>query len=145
MKVEIKLSNEIKEPYAVIFTDKITDEIQKAIETLETQSSSLIILKNKDKIFIKSIEEIFMVQSANNQVIVYDENEKYASNKRLYELEKILGENFFRISKSTIINIKEIDNVIPLFKGVMHVKMKNGLESNISRKYLPKFKKYIGL
>ncbi|WP_225369683.1 hypothetical protein [Methanobrevibacter arboriphilus] len=45
MKVEIKLSNEIKEPYAVIFTDKITDEIQKAIETLETQSSSLIILK----------------------------------------------------------------------------------------------------
>ncbi len=36
-----------------------------------------------------------MVQSANNQVIVYDENEKYASNKRLYELEKILGENFF--------------------------------------------------
>lgn len=145
MKVEIKLSNEIKEPYAIIFTDKITDEIQKTIETLENQSSSLIILKNKHKIFIKSIEEIFMVQSANNQVIVYDKNEKYTSNKRLYELEKILGENFFRISKSTIINIKEIDNVIPLFKGIMHVKMKNGLESNISRKYLPTFKKHIGL
>lgn len=145
MKVELKISNEIKEPHAIIFTDKISDEIQKVVEILENQTNSLITLKNKDEIFVKNIEEIIMIQSENNKVTVYDNKKEYISNKRLYELEKILGENFFRISKSTIINMNEIDCVIPLFKGFMHIKMKNGLESKISRKYLPKFKKYIGL
>jgi len=145
LKVEIKLSNEIKEPYAIIFTDHISDEIRKAVEMLENQSNSLITLKKDNEFSVKSIKEVFMVQVEDNQVTVYDENEKYISNKRLYELEKILGKDFFRISKSTIINIKEIDCVNPLFKGIMYVKMKNGLETSISRKYLPNFKKNLGL
>lgn len=145
MKVEINLSNEIKKPYAIIFTDHISDEIRKAIEVLENQSNSLITLKKGNEFYVKSIKEVFLVRVEDNQIIVYDENEKYISNKRLYELEKILGNDFFRISKSTIINIKEVDCVNTLFRGIMHVKMKNGLETSISRKYLPNFKKNLGL
>lgn len=120
-------------------------KLKKAVEILENQSNSLITLKKGDEISIKSINEVVMVRVEDNQVIVYDKNENYISNKRLYELEKILGKDFFRISKSTIINIKEVDCVIPLFKGIMNVKMENGLETTISRKYLQDFKKNLGL
>ena len=76
---------------------------------------------------------------------IYDKNCKYRSSKRLYELEKILGNDFIRISKSTIINLKEIDSVEPCFNGIMYIKLKNGTIDYISRKYLPNLKKYLGL
>lgn len=145
LNVEIKISNNITDPYAVIYTDKISDEIQKAIETLENQSNSVIPLKNKNEIFLNPVEEIVMIQLKNNKIIAYDKNNNYTSNKRLYGLEKTLGKNFYRISKPTIINIKEIDKIVLLVKGTIHIKMKNGLEATISRKYLPKFKKHLRL
>ncbi len=125
MKVEIKLSKDIKEPHAIIFSDVLSDEIKNAVEVLENQSNSLISLKNGDKISVKSIRDLYMIHMEEGQVIVYDNDKKYTSNKRLYELEKILGKDFFRISKSTIINIKKIDSVNPLFRGIMNVKLKN--------------------
>ena len=38
MKVSIELSPEYRIPYAVIYVDKITDEIQKIMESISRQS-----------------------------------------------------------------------------------------------------------
>ena len=69
-------------------------KLKKAVEILENQSISLITLKKGDEISIKSIDEVFLARVENNQVIAYDKNENYISNKRLYELEKILDKIF---------------------------------------------------
>ena len=39
MKVNVELSSENKNPYAIIYTDKVTDEIQRIIEIFSTETN----------------------------------------------------------------------------------------------------------
>ena len=50
-----------------------------------------------------------------------------------------------RISKGTLANLSCIDHVEPTLGGLMLLVLKNGCKECISRKYLPAFKKYLGL
>lgn len=144
MKVELKISNEVKEPYAVIFSDSLTDEVTRAVMFLEN-TGKLITAEENGRILILQPEEIFMVRIENERTIIYCQKDKYLSSKRLYQLEEQLGKGFMKISKSTIINLSHIKCVEPSFKGMMNLVMKNGCKDYISRKYLPNFKKYLGI
>lgn len=144
MRVEIKISDEIKEPYAVIFSNAVTAEVQRAVDFLGN-SGALITATENERITVLQPEEIYMVSVENEQTIIYTKSKKYRSQKRLYQLEEMLGNGFMRISKSTIVNLKQIDCVELSFKGMMKLVLKNGCQDYISRKYLPEFKKYLGL
>lgn len=141
MKVELLISNEIKNPTALIKSDKLTDNIKKAIKILENEDKNLFIQVKKDgKMSFLDFEEIYLIKVEDKKVQVYSENQKYTTNKRLYELETLLNTSFIRISKSSIVNIRKIDYVAPSLKGIMFIQLKNGLKDNISRNYLANFK-----
>lgn len=144
VKVEIKLSADIKEPYAVIYANAVTEEVQRAAEAFEMKGS-VITAKENEKIVILDGAEIYMVRAENKEVFIYGRDKKYLSRKKLYELEYMLGENFMRISKTTIVNLKKIDSVEPAFNAMMYLVMKNGCKDYITRTYLMEFKKYLGI
>lgn len=144
MKVKLRISDEIQEPYAVIYSDSLTDEISRAVMFLEN-TGKLITAEENGRILILQPEEIFMVRIENERTIIYCQKDKYLSSKRLYQLEEQLGKAFMKISKSTIINLSHIKCVEPSFKGMMSLVMKNGCKDYISRKYLPDFKRYLGI
>lgn len=144
MKVKLRISDEIQEPYAVIFSDSLTDEVTRAVMFLEN-TGKLITAEENGRISILQPEEIFMVRIENERTIIYCQKDKYLSSKRLYQLEEQLGKGFMKISKSTVINLSHIKCVEPSFKGMMNLVMKNGCKDYISRKYLPNFKKYLGI
>ena len=146
MKVELFFSSGIKEPYAEIHTNELSDNIQRAINILEDESANSMIAakKGKDITFLK-FDEIFMFRVEDKQVKVYTENDSFLVKKALYQIEETLDSSFIRISKSTIINLDKIDRVAPSLKGMMFINLKNGLKDNISRKYLPDFKKALDL
>ena len=146
MKVDLFFSRDISEPYAEIHTNELTDNIQQAITLLEDDSKMdmLAVKKGKDITFL-DFDEIFMIRVEDKQVIVYTQDSKYLIKKALYQVEESLNQSFVRISKTTIINIKKIDRVAPSLKGMMFIMLKNGLKDNISRKYLPDFKKALDL
>ena len=144
MKVEIELLSDITEPYITIHTNSITDEIQKIISSLET-SSNIIIANDNEKMIILHPNEIYMVRIENSKVVIYCENNRYLSKKRLFEIGEQLGKEFMQISKSAFVNLKQIDCIEPFFNSMMNLKLKNGCSEYISRKYLPEFKKYLGL
>ena len=129
----------------VIHTDEITDEIQSLIKILKNESRHVLTLKDGDKFSVLSLNDIYIACVEEKDVVVYCKDKKYISKKRLYELEESLGNDFLRISKSTIINLNHVKNVVPSFKGVMYLNMKNGSSGIISRKYLPEFKRRLGL
>ena len=104
----------------------------------------LAVKKGKDITFL-DFDEIFMIRVEDKQVKVYTENNEYQVKKALYQVEESLNQNFVRISKTTIVNIKKIDRVAPSLKGMMFIMLKNGLKDNISRKYLPDFKRTLDL
>ncbi len=144
MRVEIKVSAEIKEPYAVIYTNAITGEVIKIRSILEIQEP-VVTVADGERIIVLTPEEIYMIRTENENVVVYNKDRSYISNKRLYEMEASLGNGFLRISKSTITNLRMIDYVEPTFNGMMMILLKNGCKDFISRKYLPQLKEYLGI
>ena len=145
MKVNIDISAEYKEPYAVIHTDKVTDEIRRIVDLLGSNETPVTALQNEEEIVVLKPQEIYMVRIEGGDTVIYGENQKYRSRKRLYELAEILGKQFMQISKTTLINLSYIDSIEPGFSGTMLMKMKNGNRDYVSRKYLPEFKRYLGL
>ena len=145
MKVNIDISAEYKEPYAVIHTDKVTDEIQRMIDVFSNSETPVTALQNEEDIVVLQPKEIYMVRVEDGDTIIYGARQKYRSRKRLYELAQQLGKQFMQISKTTLINLSYMDSIEPGFSGTLLLKLKNGDKDYVSRKYLPEFKKYLGL
>ena len=146
MKVNLFVSRDIEEPYADIHTNELTDNITKAMSILESDDSNEMLAgKRGSDIALLEFSEIFMFRVEDKQVNVYTENQEYIIKKPLYQVEETLTSDFVRISKTTIVNLKKIKRVAPSLKGMMFIELKNGLKDNISRKYLPEFKRALDL
>lgn len=146
MKVNLFVSRDIDEPYADIHTNELTDNVAKAISILESdESNDMIAVKKGLDIAFLEFGEIFMFRVEDKQVKVFTHDHEYMIKKPLYQIEEQLNNDFVRISKTTIINLRKIERVAPSLKGMMFIELKNGLKDNISRKYLPDFKKSLDL
>ena len=145
MKVSVEISPRYKEPYAVIYTDQVTDEIRRMMDVLGSDDTPITALQNESDLVILQPKEIYMVRVENGDTILYGEKKQFRSRKRLYELGQQLGKGFMQISKGTLVNLSYLDSIEPGFDGTMLLKLKNGCKDYVSRTYLPAFKKYLGL
>ena len=145
MKVSIDISPEYKEPFAVIHTDKVTDEIQRMIDIFSSSETPVTALMNEEDIIVLQPGDIYMVRVEEGDTIIYGQKLRFRSRKRLYELSGQLGRQFMQISKTTLINLSYMDSIEPGFSGTLLLKLKNGCKDYVSRKYLPDFKKYLGI
>lgn len=145
MKVSIDISAEYKEPFAVIHTDKVTSEIQRVIDVLGTSETPVTAFQNEEDIVVLQPKDIYMIRVEDGDTIIYGARSQYRSRKRLYELAEQLGKQFMQISKTTLVNLSYMDSIEPGFSGTLLLKLKNGSKDYVSRKYLPEFKKYLGL
>ena len=153
MKVNLFVSKDLEEPYAEIYTDALTDNIQKAMVLLENETedeegmsdNSILAVKKGQDIVLLDFEDIFMIRVEEKQTKVYTEDKDYLVKKPLYQIEENLDSNFVRVSKTTIVNLRKIKRVAPSLRGMMFIELKNGLKDNISRKYLSDFKEALDL
>ena len=77
MKVSVDISPEYKEPYAVIYTDKVTDEIQRMIYVFSVSETPITALQNEEDLIILQPNEIYMVRVEDGDTIIYGEKQKY--------------------------------------------------------------------
>ena len=145
MKVSIDISPEYKEPFAVIHTDKVTGDIQRMIDIFSSSETPVTALMNEEDIIVLQPREIYMVRVEDGDTIIYGQKLRFRSKKRLYALSSQLGKQFMQISKTTLINLSYMDSIEPGFSGTLLLKLKNGCKDYVSRKYLPEFKKYLGI
>lgn len=148
MKVECKISTDYKEPYAVLHINKMTQtmaEIISMLEKEETDSLTLIATRAR-KIYFLRPEDISLARTEGREIVCYDKlKNRYILDKPLYELERILDIHFVRVSKSTIVNIRQINHVEASLNGTMELVMKNGITDYISRSFRKIFKERLGL
>ncbi len=144
MKVNVELSKDFSPPYVIIYADVITEEIQKIIDLLGTDDTPLT-AQHEDRIVVIRPDEVYMIRVEGGETVIYTETEKYYSRKRLYGMLEQLGGGFMQISKQTVINLSCIRSVEAGFSGTLLLKLKNGTSDYVSRKYLPEFKRYLGI
>ena len=82
MKVKLELSDEYTTPYAVIYADKVTDQIQQMMDILDADITPVIAFLNEDTVVILKPEEIYKVCIEGGDTIIYGKTQKYRSRKR---------------------------------------------------------------
>lgn len=105
-----------------------------------------IFLKDGDKCWFVTLNDIRIFQSEGNYVRVKFNDDKPLVLRSLNNLEKRLDPDlFFRVSRKHIINLEWIDSIQPWFSGGMLVKLKNGEEVEVSRRQAARFKERMSL
>lgn len=146
MKVEVEIDETLKESKIVIFTNKITNEVQEIINKLKSNEDKVYTGTRDQKIYLLNPKEIFYFYAENQKVLVKTEDQILQVKLKLYEIEEqISGTNFIRISNSVIANIDKIKNFEITLNGTLCIKFINGDIEYSSRRYVSKIKKYLGL
>jgi len=148
LKAEIRLSSDVNEPHVIINAGTLTPEIEELAKRIENEklTGNVLAVKRENLIYILEPDEVQIVRTEGNEIVAYNTaKQRFIVEKRLYEIETLLGHQFIRISKSAIVNIRKIDHVDVRFSGMMNVVMKNGINEYISRRHMGDFKKRLGL
>lgn len=145
MKIVINESEDNEEIEVIINCKRIDESLLKVISSIRAFDEK--IKGSKDgKIFILDTEKIYYFESVDKKTFIYMNKEVYETSLRLYELEeRFSNSDFFRASKSTIINLAKIKEIIPVFGGRVEVILENDEKQIISRQYVPILKKKLDI
>jgi DNA-binding LytR/AlgR family response regulator len=145
VKITIDKAPNYKETEIVIKCSEISPEIQRLISLFKVSEEKIPGLANGETCFLEA-EEIFYFESVDKKTFIYTKSQVLETHLRLYEIEEKLGNrDFFRASKSTIINISKIKKLSPRFNGRLDVLLDNDETLVISRQYVPVIKEILGL
>ncbi|WP_346885587.1 LytTR family DNA-binding domain-containing protein [Clostridium sp. UBA4395] len=145
MKIIINEVEDIEDVEIVINCKTIDENVTRIISKLKALEEK--ITGNKDgKIFILDTSEIFYFESVDKKTFIYMDKEVFQTHLRLYELEERLkNTDFFRASKSTIINLRKVKNIVPMFGGRIEILLDNDEKLVVSRQYVPILKNKLDL
>ena len=95
-----------------------------------------IMVKKDERITIVNTEEIQFIKSQGKYVEIHTNNKCYSIRRSLQSLHDQLDpKTFFRIHRSSIVNIEFIKELQAWFHGDYNVILKNGTELKLSRRY----------
>ena len=145
MKITIEEIPLGSEPEIIIRCNEPDDSLLQLIYSIKSTNKKLIGITDSQMNII-SPNDVFYFESVDNKVFIYCKEKVFESRLRLYEIERDYASwNFFRASKSTIINIGKIKSVSPIFYGRFEALLFNGEKIIISRQYVPILKNKLGL
>lgn len=145
MKITIQDCPDGEEEEIIIRCRHMDTNLLKLIYGLRAGREKITVSKG-EKIFQVQPSEIYYFEAVDGKVFAYLEREVYETRYKLYELEEQLrGTDFFRATKSTIINLAKVQNISPAFNGRFEACMKNDERLTVSRQYVPELKEKLGL
>lgn len=145
MEINIQEDPSFEDPKITIQCRKINQDILDIVARLQTYNKKITGNK-EDGTFIIDAKEIYYIDTVDKKTFFYTKDAVYETPLKLYELEEQLQDiDFFRASKSSIINFHKIKSLRPDFGGKMLIQMKNGETLYVSRQYTPVLKQKLGL
>ena len=145
MKITIQDRPDDGEDEIIVRCRHLDDRMLKMIYALKEGQEKLTAIREERYVQL-SPGEIYYFEAVDNKVFVYLEKDVYECKFKLYELEqRFMGTDFFRATKSSIINLSKVKSFSPAFNGRFELLMKNGEKLMVSRQYVPDLKKKLGL
>ena len=146
MQVEIKIDPSQPEPKVVITAASMTEEVNRIVRRLSDEIPQVISGTRDGKLEVLEPEDLIRIYAASGKVFAVTGKGEYTLRLRLYELEERLSPHqFVRISNSEIIHLKKVVNFDLSFAGTIYVKLSNGTVTYVSRRYVSKIKKVLGI
>lgn len=148
MKLNIKIDTNVTEPEALIVTPKMNEEVSRIADFIEKLNGMTTVISGTkdDRVEILEQDALIRIYAEGGKVFARTEGGLYQLRLRLYELEERLDAGkFVRISNSEIVNLKKVKSIDLSFAGTICMEMFNKEVSYVSRRYVSKIKKILGL
>lgn len=145
MKISIQIEPTQKDTEISITCNQLTPEIEKIIATLRILNQQMLVTKN-DEAFILDVSKIIYVEAVERKTFVYTKEEYYESKLKLYEMEERLMEcGFFRVSKSCLVQIRNIKSLKNDLNRKLRITLESGEQIMVSRQYADDIKRRLGV
>ncbi len=146
MQLEVKIDSSYIEPKVIILTASMTEDVKSILNKLSDQAPQVISGSRDNKIEVIEQADLIRIYASSGKVFAVTHKGEYALRLRLYEIEERLPPHqFVRISNSEIVNLKNVNHFDLSFTGTICVKLANGTSTYVSRRYVPKLKKILGI
>lgn len=137
---------------SVVFDPANPNDLIEFLDSLNQSSkrkkeTEVVTGKREDTFKVLQPDVIYYFFSDGNYVYCQTKDNKFEVKKKLYELgDEFSHKGFVRVSKSHVINILRVKEIIPWFGGRLLLTFK-GIKDEIvvSRRYMGAFKKFLGL
>jgi DNA-binding LytR/AlgR family response regulator len=132
-----------EDEHVLIRCCKVNEEVLEIVNFIKSRDD-LLTGYQESQIYQVPLRDIYYFESVDNKVYAYMKNKVYEMKNKLYELEELYEKRqFFRCSKSIIVNLLKIECVKPALNGRFTAKLFNGEQIIISRQYVPELKKIL--
>lgn len=146
MKVKLLIDEQYKEMECHICCDKSDALTKDALNLARSVFDTSIVAYDGDKTVMVRASDIVRIFAANKQVYVATVAGEYRIKERLYELEEKLDDKVFvRISNSEIVNVKKLVRMDTSLTGTIRMFLQGDMDTYVSRRYVAKIKKALGL
>lgn len=145
MKIEIDVDEKYNDVALQIKAPKLTQDIEKIISLMRMINMQIAVKKGEETVIL-DMDRILYIESVDRNTFVYTDNESYEIDLRLYEVEQqFVEQEFFRISKSCIINLKKIKSLKADINRKIRITLINGEQIIVSRNYADELRKRLGV
>lgn len=146
MEIKLIIDPKFKKPEIHICHKEAKEEALSLYEAVNTMVNTMLTAYDEDGVCMLISSEIIRVYTQNQKVMAATAKGTYQLRQRLYEIEEILdGSRFLRISNSEIVNIKKIRRMDTSITGTIKMYMDAGMVTYVSRRYVSKIKKALGI
>ena len=102
-------------------------------------------VRRQKRIVLISPREILYAAMEDKLTFLVTERDRLLYEHTLTELESSLDErDFFRISRSALVNLDKVQELIPWLSGTWRIRLRNGVELEVSRERGKQLKKRLG-
>jgi two-component system LytT family response regulator len=125
----------------------LSQRLQSLIDDLKTNQkyAERIVIKSAGRVFFLSVEEIDWIEAADNYVRLHAKGDAHLLRETMSSLEKRLDPSeFLRVQRSTIINVRRIKDLRPLFHGEYEIRLKDGTRLASGRGYRDNLQELFG-
>lgn len=149
MKVGINIDHSVEEVEVLITAQeqsRTVNALYEHIVEFDKKSLETLTAYRDDIAKIVNMTDVFRIYTGNQKVYIQTHQGEYAIRYRLYELEAALDKKqFLRISNSEIINVKKIRDIDLSIIGRICIRFEDNTQTYVSRRYIPKIKKSLGI
>lgn len=130
--------NKALEVVKVMIESPTSEAANQVVQKLSEKAAETIKLKTSDGIQIVTIAEIEAIDVYGEEMVIsLVTGELIVTKGRLYKLKEELNDRqFIQISKSSILNLKQLKKLDNSFSGNMMAYLKSGKKQSVSRRYL---------
>lgn len=137
--VEKRIGQELE---VKILCPEVDEKVENIISLINSVDQEIIVRNNGESIIIKR-NELFYVDSVDKNTFVYTKDKVYECSLKLYELENQY--DFFRASKSCVINVRHIKSLKTEINRKLRITLTNGEQIMVSRQYADELKMKLGV